>query len=95
MDKEKMLKELGLKTMFDINEQQMPALVEEYEVFMHHVQVLEKIDTTGVAIMAYPYDIETTFMREDDPCDVISREDALKNAKEVLQNQVKVPKVVG
>ena len=95
MDKETMLKELGLKTMFDINDEQMPALVEEYEVFMHHVQVLEKIDTTGVAIMAYPYDIETTFMREDEPNDVISREDALKNAKEVMQNQVKVPKVVG
>lgn len=95
MEKEKMLKELGLKTMFDITKEQMPALVDEYEVFMHHVQVLEKIDTTGVAIMAYPYDVETTYMRDDQPVDVISREEALKNAKDVEQNQVKVPKVVG
>lgn len=95
MEKEAMLKQLGLKTMFDISDEEMPALVDEYEVFMNHVQVLDQIDTTGVEIMAYPYDVETTFMREDEPNYVISREDALKNAKDVQENQIKVPKVVG
>ncbi len=95
MEKEAMLKQLGRKTMFDISDEEMPALVDEYEVFMNHVQVLDQIDTTGVEIMAYPYDVETTFMREDEPDYVISREDALKNAKDVQENQIKVPKVVG
>lgn len=95
MEKEAMLKQLGRKTMFDISDEEMPALVDEYEVFMNHVQVLDQIDTTGVEIMAYPYDVETTFMREDEPNYVISREDALKNAKDVQENQIKVPKVVG
>ena len=41
-NKEEMLKKLGLKTMFNITDAEMPELVEEYEIFMNHVAVLEK-----------------------------------------------------
>lgn len=57
-NKEEMLKKLGLKTMFNITDAEMPELVEEYEIFMNHVAVLEKIDTDGKAPLAYPYEIE-------------------------------------
>ena len=92
---EKMLKALGLKTLFDISENEMPALVKEYEVFMNHVEVLDKIDTTNVEIMAYPYEIETTFLREDEPCNTKPIEEILENAPSVKDNQIKMPKVVG
>lgn len=94
-NKEEMLKKLGLKTMFSITDEQMPALVEEYEVFMAHVAVLSKIDTTGVEPMAYPYEIETSFLREDVVGDILETEVALKNATAIQENQIKVPKVVG
>lgn len=94
-NKEEMLKKLGLKTMFNISDEEMPELVEEYEIFMNHVAVLEKIDTDGKEPLAYPYEVETSFLRDDQPIDVISREDVLKNAKSVQDNQIKVPKVVG
>ncbi len=94
-DTEKMLKDLGYKTMFHITDDEMEALVKEYEVFMSHVQALEVIDTEGVEPLAYPYVIETTFLRDDDEIHMIDREDALKNAQSVQDNQVKVPKVVG
>ena len=66
-NKEEMLKKLGLKTMFNITDAEMPELVEEYEIFMNHVAVLEKIDTDGKAPLAYPYEIETCFLRDDEP----------------------------
>lgn len=94
-EKEKMLKELGLKTMFNISDDEMPALVNEYNVFMSHVEALEAINTDDVAPLAFPYEIEMTFLREDEPTHIISRDDALKNAKSVQDNQIKVPKVVG
>ncbi|MCD7894205.1 MAG: Asp-tRNA(Asn)/Glu-tRNA(Gln) amidotransferase subunit GatC [Erysipelotrichaceae bacterium] len=94
-DTEKMLKKLALQTMFDISDEQMPALVEEYHIFMNHVKALEAIDTSDVEPLAFPYEIETTFLREDVANHVISREDALKNAKDVQEHQIKVPKVVG
>ena len=93
--KEEMLKKLGLKTMFNISDGEMPELVDEYDIFMNHVAVLEEIDTEGVEPLAYPYEIETTFLRDDEPIDIISLEDALSNAKSVQENQIKVPKVVG
>lgn len=94
-DIEMMLKNIGLKTMFHITDDEMPALVEEYDVFMNHVKALEAIDTTDVEPLAFPYEIEMTYLRDDEPTKVLSREDALKNAKSVLDNQIKVPKVVG
>lgn len=95
MNKEEMLKKLGLKTMFRITDQEMPDLVKEYDIFMEHVQVLSKIDTEGVEPLAFPYEIETTFLREDEVTDVISKDDALRNASSVEAGQIKVPKVVG
>ncbi|WP_294578396.1 Asp-tRNA(Asn)/Glu-tRNA(Gln) amidotransferase subunit GatC [uncultured Thomasclavelia sp.] len=92
--KEAMLKKLGLKTMFNISDEEMPELIEEYDIFMNHVAVLEKIDTDGVEPLPYPYEIETSFLREDEPVDIISLDDVLKNAKCVQDNQIKVPKVV-
>ena len=92
--KEEMLKKLGLKTMFNFSDEEMPELVEEYDIFMNHVAVLEKIDTDGVEPLPYPYEIETSFLREDEPVDIISLDDVLKNAKCVQDNQIKVPKVV-
>lgn len=93
--KEEMLKKLGLKTMFNISDGEMPELVDEYDIFMNHVAVLGEIDTEGIEPLAYPYEIETTFLRDDEPIDIISLEDALSNAKSVQENQIKVPKVVG
>lgn len=92
---EKMLKQLGKKTMFDVSDEEMPALVEEYNVFMSHVKAIDAIDTKGVEPLAFPYEVETTFLREDEPTHVIERSEALKNAKVVQDNQIKVPKVVG
>lgn len=94
-DTEKMLKQLGYQTMFYVTDEEMFALVEEYNIFMNHVKALEAIDTENIEPLAFPYEIETTFLREDEATHVISREDALKNAKNVQDNQIKVPKVVG
>lgn len=94
-NKEEMLKHLALKTMFEIKDEELSDLVAEYDIFMNHVAVLQEIDTTNVEPLAFPYIIETDFLREDNANDVISIEDVLKNAKDVQDNQIKVPKVVG
>ena len=54
-NKEEMLKKLGLKTMFNITDAEMPELVEEYEIFMNHVaEMIEeekypKSDSYGIS----------------------------------------------
>lgn len=89
-----MLKRFGLKTMFMIKDDEMIELIKEYEVFMDQVSMLDKIDTSGVEPLDYPYEIEITYLREDIDDTIISNDEALKNAKDVFANQIKVPKVV-
>lgn len=88
------LKELGLKTMFEIKDEELEALKEDYMIFMNHVKALEVIDTKGVEPMYYPYEIETSYLRDDEQTYTISKEEVLNNSKEVKEGMVKVPKVV-
>lgn len=89
------LKQLALKTMFRLSDEEMPMMVKEYEVFMHHVASLEAIDTDGVEPLYFPYELETTFLREDEPNDVVDVKTILENGPDVVENQIRVPKVVG
>ena len=88
------LKELGIKTMFEIKDEELEALKEDYMIFMNHVKALEVIDTKDVEPMYYPYEIETSYLREDVETYTISKEEVLNNSKEVKEGMVKVPKVV-
>lgn len=90
-----MLKTLARNTMFEISDEEMPTLIQEYQIFMSHVKALESIDTENVDPLVFPYEIETTFLREDEVNHMISQEDALKNAPSVQEYHIKVPKVVG
>ena len=92
---ENKLKALALKTMFSLTDEEMPEMIKEYDVFMHHVEALEDIDTDGVAPLCFPYEQITTFLREDEPEESISKEEILRNAKDVQDGQIKLPKVVG
>ena len=85
------LKKLALKTMFRLSDEEMPAMLEEYDVFMHHVQALEAIDTSDVEPLCFPYEIETTYLRED----VVDVKTVLANGPDVVEDQIRVPKVVG
>lgn len=93
-EKAKILKKLAYQTMFEISDEEMPAFIEEYDIFMSHVKALEAIDTEGVEPLAFPYEIETTFLREDQATRTIKCEEALKNCHSVQDHQIKVPKVV-
>lgn len=89
------LKQLALKTMFRLSEDEMPEMRKEYEVFMHHVQALEAIDTDGVEPLCFPYELKTTFLREDEPNEVVDVDTILANGPDVVEHQIRVPKVVG
>lgn len=94
-EKEKLLKRLARKTMFDIQNQEMNEFINEYDRFMSYVDMLEKIETKGIMPLAFPYEIETSFLREDESGIALKQEEVLKNAKSVMDGQIKVPKVVG
>lgn len=80
--------------MFDVNEQEVKELQEEFKVLLEQIDVLDEINTDGVEEMIYPFEAETTFLREDVVENVMTQKEALGNAASVRAGHVHVPKVV-
>lgn len=87
-------KKLANNLMFELNDQEANELVGEFETLTKQFALLEAIDTTGVEEMIYPFEDETVFIREDVVSNVISQQEALKNAPKSKQGHFVVPKVV-
>jgi len=87
-------KKLANQLMFDVSDEEIKELQEEFATLQKQIALLEQIDTEDVEEMVYPFEAETTFLREDEVTHVISREDALRNVKAVMAGHVHVPKVV-
>ena len=80
-------KKLAHDIMFDLNDEEVSELQEEFKVLLQQIELLDGIDTEGV-------EAETTFLREDSVDNVISQEAALLNVKSAKAGHVHVPKVV-
>ena len=87
-------KKLAHDIMFDLNDEEVSELQEEFKVLLQQIELLDGIDTEGVEEMIYPFEAETTFLREDSVDNVISQEAALLNVKSAKAGHVHVQKVV-
>lgn len=89
------LKEYANKLMFDMSDSEYDTLLKEFDVMLKHMDLIGEIkDLEKVEPMSFPFELNDVDIREDVISNEITTEDALKNAKEVLFNEVKVPKVV-
>lgn len=87
-------KKLAHDIMFDISDEEVEELKNEFGKLIAQIEGLKDINTDGVEDMVYPFEAETVYLREDKVNNVLSQEDALMNAKSVKAGHVHVPKVV-
>lgn len=80
--------------MFDVNEDEVKELQAEFKTLLEQIDVLDEINTEDVEPMVYPFEADTTYLREDVVENVVSQEVALSNAASVRAGHVHVPKVV-
>ena len=90
MDGRELIQSLAKDVKLSVLDENMDAFIEAYHQFLKQVQSLESIQTEGVE----PFEVETSFLREDSIQDVMRREDILKNAKHIKNQQIQIPKVV-
>jgi len=91
-----LLKTAANKLMFDMSDEQYETLLEEFDVIVKQMELVGKIKGVDeVEPMTFPYEIKTTFLREDKATKPLDRDEALKNAKDVVDGQIRLPKVVG
>lgn len=87
-------RKLANQIMFDLNDEEVTSLQSDFAKMLEQMSLLDKIDTEHVEAMVYPFEAATTFLREDEVVEVLTQADALKNAPEVKEGQIIVPKVV-
>ena len=94
IDKE-LLKEVSHKLFFEMSEEQYDTLLREFDVVtkqMELISVIEGVDDAEP--MIFPYPVSSTQLRKDVAEEPLSQEKALKNAHDVINGSIKLPKVV-
>ncbi len=91
-----LLKTSALNLMFDMSEDQYETLLKEFATIIEQMKLVGNIkDIDEVSPMTFPYTFETSFLREDVSEKPLNRDEALKNAKDVVDGQIRLPKVIG
>lgn len=93
MDKKTILS-LAAEVNFSLNEDEVNNIHTEFDSLINLLGLLEKIDTTNVEPMVYPFEVPLTQMREDKVDHEITQDKALMNAHVQKEGYVLVPKVV-
>lgn len=89
------LKDAAHRLLFDMPTEQYETLVKEFDVITAQMKVLgENPLIDQYEPMVFPFECETSYLREDIPGEPLDREEALKNAHNKTGGQIKLPKVV-
>lgn len=90
------LKDAANRLLFDMKDEEYDTLLNEFGSIQHQLSLIGNIKGVDeVSPMTFPFDVSVTFLRDDEPIEPLSRDEALKNAHDVKDGQIKLPKVVG
>ena len=89
------LKEISRRLMFEMKDEEYKTLLFEFDIILKQMDLISEIEGVDDAEpMAFPFDVKNNFLREDEVEETISKSDALKNSKTVVDGQISLPKVV-
>ncbi len=83
------------RLLFTMSDEQYATLEDEFKTLIEQMNKIGDIKgLDNYEPMTFPFDCETSFLREDEPIEPLDRDVALKNAGNKQDNQIKLPKVV-
>lgn len=90
------LKDAANRLLFDMTEEQYDVLEKEFAILTKQMNLIGQIKGVDeFEPMTFPFDVSNDLLREDVPSTPLPREVALQNAKDIVDGQIKLPKVVG
>ena len=93
---QEVLKEAANKLLFDMEESEYDTLLDEFDIVLKQMKLIGEVDGIEKAEpMTFPFAVTTSYLREDEVGETLPQEEALKNARDVVDGQVRLPKVVG
>jgi len=90
------LKDAANRLMFDMPDNEYDILLDEFLTITKQLELMGHIEgIDDVLPMTFPFNVEISFLREDEATTPLDRDEALKNAHNKKDGQVKLPKVIG
>lgn len=90
------LQDAANRLLFTMSDEQYDTLMDEFKILAKQMAIIGEIPDLGnYEPMTFPFDCTTSYLREDVPVAPLTREEALKNAGNKQDGQIKLPKVVG
>lgn len=84
------------RLLFTMSDEEYATLLDEFSILTKQMRTIGEIpDLDKYEPMTFPFDVTTSYLREDVATEPLMTKEALKNAGSVMDNQIKLPKVVG
>lgn len=81
--------------MFDMEDKEYDTLLVEFETIISQMELIGKNSSVDdLEPMIFPFDVSTTYLRDDEPREPLDKNDVLKNAGNKEAGQIKLPKVL-
>ena len=91
-----LLKKCANNLLFDMSDEQYELLLKEFDTLTKQMEILGEIEgLDDVTPMTFPFNVTTSFLRKDITEESLSKDEIIRNAKDVQDGQIKLPKVVG
>ena len=91
-----LLKKCANNLMFDMKEEEYQTLLNEFDLLLEQMALIGQIEgLDNEEPMTFPFECQTSFLREDVEDTPLTVQEVLLNAKDVAAGQIKLPKVVG
>lgn len=89
------LKKYARLLMFEMDEEEYTTLQDEFDVILKQMDLIGQIEGIDkVSPMTFPFKNTDVTLREDEVGDYLTVGEVLENSKHVVDDQVKVPRVV-
>ena len=89
------LKKYARLLMFEMDEEEYTTLQDEFDVILKQMDLIGQIEGIDkVSPMTFPFKNTDVTLREDEVGDYLTVGEVLENSKHVVNDQVKVPRVV-
>ena len=89
------LRDAASRLLFDMSDEEYQTLFEEFKILTKQMETIGEIEgLENYEPMTFPFDCNTSYLREDEATQPLEREEALKNSGSVMDNEIKLPKVV-
>lgn len=89
------LKTAANNIFFDMSDSEIETLLDEFKIVQKQMELIGTIKGLDeVEPMTFPFDVTIDYLREDEPGEPLSKNDAIKNAGSTKDGQIKLPKVV-